>query len=76
MEKGRGCYQENRDWHLVQTNGNCVNRTMEINGTSSSEDLSSISFCSGLGYIEHPVSRFDTLAGIAIKYGVEVLMHS
>lgn len=26
----------------------------------------------GLGYIEHPVTKFDTLAGVAIKYGVEV----
>ncbi|XWS39581.1 hypothetical protein CRYUN_Cryun18bG0067600 [Craigia yunnanensis] len=26
----------------------------------------------GAGFIEHPVSRFDTLAGVAIKYGVEV----
>ena len=26
-----------------------------------------------LGYIEHHVSKFDTLAGVAIKYGVEVL---
>ncbi|KAL3502243.1 hypothetical protein ACH5RR_036692 [Cinchona calisaya] len=26
----------------------------------------------GLSYIEHPVSKFDTLAGVAIKYGVEV----
>lgn len=26
----------------------------------------------GLGYIEHTVSKFDTLAGVAIKYGVEV----
>lgn len=25
-----------------------------------------------LGYIEHYVSKFDTLAGVAIKYGVEV----
>ncbi|XP_039001767.1 uncharacterized protein LOC120128054 [Hibiscus syriacus] len=24
------------------------------------------------GFIQHPVSRFDTLAGVAIKYGVEV----
>jgi len=23
-------------------------------------------------YIQHPISKFDTLAGIAIKYGVEV----
>lgn len=26
----------------------------------------------GVRYIEHQVSRFDTLAGIAINYGVEV----
>ncbi|GAA0168178.1 hypothetical protein LIER_22950 [Lithospermum erythrorhizon] len=26
----------------------------------------------GLSYMEHPVSKFDTLAGVAIKYGVEV----
>ncbi|XP_047166423.1 uncharacterized protein LOC124835532 [Vigna umbellata] len=26
----------------------------------------------GLSYIEHQVSKFDTLAGVAIKYGVEV----
>jgi len=28
-----------------------------------------------LGYIEHYVSKFDTLAGVAIKYGVEVLYY-
>ncbi|CAH9140024.1 unnamed protein product [Cuscuta epithymum] len=26
----------------------------------------------GMNYIEHPVSKFDTLAGVAIRYGVEV----
>ncbi|CAK9162754.1 unnamed protein product [Ilex paraguariensis] len=26
----------------------------------------------GVSYIEHTVSKFDTLAGVAIKYGVEV----
>ncbi|CAK9152125.1 unnamed protein product [Ilex paraguariensis] len=25
----------------------------------------------GVSYIEHPVSKLDTLAGVAIKYGVE-----
>ncbi|XP_028195062.1 uncharacterized protein LOC114380255 [Glycine soja] len=25
-----------------------------------------------LGYIQHPISKLDKLAGIAIKYGVEV----
>lgn len=76
MEKGRGSYEENRDCNLLQSNGISVNRTMhnkmEIDGTSSSADMSSISLFSGVGYIEHPVSKFDTLAGIAIKYGVEV----
>ncbi|CAH1423665.1 unnamed protein product [Lactuca virosa] len=27
----------------------------------------------GLDYIEHTVSKFDTLVGVAIKYGVECL---
>lgn len=26
----------------------------------------------GRNWIEHPVSKLDTLAGVAIKYGVEV----
>jgi hypothetical protein len=26
----------------------------------------------GLSYIDHHVSKFDTLAAVAIKYGVEV----
>ncbi|XP_010522189.1 PREDICTED: uncharacterized protein LOC104800897 [Tarenaya hassleriana] len=33
---------------------------------------SSSSSSPGAGYIEHRVSKFDTLSGIAIKYGVEV----
>ncbi|KAJ7954538.1 LysM and putative peptidoglycan-binding domain-containing protein [Quillaja saponaria] len=36
----------------------------------SSSPISSSS--SGVNYIEHPVSKLDTLAGVAIKYGVEV----
>lgn len=28
----------------------------------------------GSNYIEHRVSKFDTLAGVAIKYGVEVIV--
>ncbi|KAJ7942682.1 LysM and putative peptidoglycan-binding domain-containing protein [Quillaja saponaria] len=31
-----------------------------------------ISSSSPVNYIEHPVSKLDTLAGVAIKYGVEV----
>lgn len=33
---------------------------------------SALSSGGACGYIEHPVSKLDTLAGIAIKYGVEV----
>lgn len=29
--------------------------------------------CFGVNYIEHRVSKRDTVAGIAIKYGVEVI---
>lgn len=38
----------------------------------------SYSYSGGMGgnYIEHTVSRFDTLAGVAIKYGVEVIILS
>ncbi|XP_076890094.1 uncharacterized protein LOC143541065 [Bidens hawaiensis] len=41
------------------------------NKTSSSSGGSSVGD-GGLGYIEHTVTKFDTLAGVAIKYGVEV----
>ncbi|CAA6673403.1 unnamed protein product [Spirodela intermedia] len=40
--------------------------------TSSFSSSSSISSASGLNFIEHRVSKMDTLAGVAIKYGVEV----
>ncbi|CAM6121725.1 unnamed protein product [Calypogeia fissa] len=38
--------------------------------SSSCDSSTASSRCAG--YIEHPVSRFDTWAGVAIKYGVEV----
>lgn len=77
MEMGRGSYNENRDCDLLRSSGgvNRMRKNMDIDETSSA-DLSSISLFSGVGYIEHPVSKFDTLAGIAIKYGVEVITHS
>ncbi|ESQ31867.1 hypothetical protein EUTSA_v10004348mg [Eutrema salsugineum] len=40
--------------------------------SSTSSATVTCSFSTGAGYIEHRVSKFDTLAGIAIKYGVEV----
>lgn len=48
-----------------------------LSSSSSSSMLSSSSSSSvgptvHLNYIEHRVSKMDTLAGVAIKYGVEV----
>ncbi|XP_049932006.1 uncharacterized protein LOC116248678 [Nymphaea colorata] len=49
---------------------------LRLNSSAPNSSLvpssSSPSSSSGVSYIEHRVSRFDTLAGIAIKYGVEV----
>ncbi|XP_042504490.1 uncharacterized protein LOC122081420 [Macadamia integrifolia] len=40
--------------------------------SSSSSTSTPSSSIGGLNYIEHHVSKFDTLAGVAIRYGVEV----
>ncbi|KAI3976416.1 hypothetical protein MKX01_008274 [Papaver californicum] len=40
--------------------------------SSSSSSTSGSNGGGALNYIEHHVSKFDTLAGVAIKYGVEV----
>ncbi|KAJ9189392.1 hypothetical protein P3X46_000695 [Hevea brasiliensis] len=40
--------------------------------SSSSTSTTTTAPPGGLGFIHHPVSRLDTLAGVAIKYGVEV----
>lgn len=39
---------------------------------SSSSGVTAKGTCGGDDYIEHRVSKLDTLAGVAIKYGVEV----
>ncbi|CAI0443981.1 unnamed protein product [Linum tenue] len=41
-------------------------------GGGTSTNSSPTSSPGSRGFIEHPVSKFDTLAGVAIKYGVEV----
>ncbi|KAL5576189.1 hypothetical protein UlMin_017888 [Ulmus minor] len=56
----------------VDSNGRQSNSSPATVPVSSTPLPSSASPSSALGYIEHPVSKFDTLAGIAIKYGVEV----
>lgn len=51
------------------------NVVSESNGFDSISMVSTSS-CSpalGVNFIEHRVSKMDTLAGVAIKYGVEVI---
>jgi hypothetical protein len=43
-----------------------------LSPSSSIDDATSTSGSSTIGYMEHTVSKLDTLAGVAIKYGVEV----
>lgn len=61
---------------------NFLDRRMELSSPSSSPLMHPFSGVAGgdgdgdggggLGYIEHVVTKYDTLAGVAIKYGVEV----
>ncbi|GMJ13008.1 hypothetical protein like AT5G08200 [Hibiscus trionum] len=59
--------------YSYHTNGKYSGFCNDYSGSENgkSHNLSSSSL-PGAGFIEHPVSRFDTLAGVAIKYGVEV----
>ncbi|KAE8691448.1 Peptidoglycan-binding LysM domain-containing protein, putative isoform 2 [Hibiscus syriacus] len=56
--------------YSYDTNGYCT-RFCNDYRLSDGDKVSSPTLPSA-GYIEHTVSRFDTLAGVAIKYGVEV----
>ncbi|MCD7458775.1 hypothetical protein HAX54_039154, partial [Datura stramonium] len=57
------------DWERRVNGGGDYNLT----SSSSGGDVCSMGVVGrGLSYIEHPVSKFDTLAGVAIRYGVEV----
>ncbi|KAJ6378320.1 hypothetical protein OIU78_028546 [Salix suchowensis] len=55
-------------------NGKAKGRVTLPSSSSPTTATSSASTSSngGSGFIEHPVSKLDTLAGVAIKYGVEV----
>ncbi|XP_078445832.1 uncharacterized protein LOC144714905 [Wolffia australiana] len=60
----------------MESEGRRRSLAMEDDGPASSAasfaSCSSVASSSGLSYIEHRVSKLDTLAGVAIKYGVEV----
>lgn len=74
------------EWRNINGTGDHWVFESPLTSSSSSSSLSSsklssspmsVSSCSpfssrSANYIEHTVSRFDTLAGVAIKYGVEV----
>ncbi len=50
-----------------------INMAAQLSPSSSIDDATSTSgISSSIGYIEHTVSKLDTLAGIVIKYGVKV----
>ncbi|XP_027355497.1 lysM and putative peptidoglycan-binding domain-containing protein 1-like [Abrus precatorius] len=63
-------HNENHHQFVYNYNGNVPSRGYSQMMMSSS--VSSSSSPSTVAYIQHPISKLDTLAGIAIKYGVEV----
>ncbi|CAA7023469.1 unnamed protein product [Microthlaspi erraticum] len=72
VDRSKGC----RDWSPSNPSSSRILRISSPNSSPPSPHSSSVSlncsYSTGAGYIEHQVSKFDTLAGIAIKYGVEV----
>ncbi|PON77744.1 LysM domain containing protein [Parasponia andersonii] len=64
--------QHNRLDQNSETNGHAHHQTTTTTSTLSPSSSSPSSSSPAAGYIEHPVSKLDTLAGVAIKYGVEV----
>ncbi|KAG2701782.1 hypothetical protein I3760_06G060000 [Carya illinoinensis] len=61
----------NHNYYNCTVHGNGGNRDRDESPPFSSPS-SVLSSGGAVGYIEHTVSKLDTLAGIAIKYGVEV----
>ncbi|XP_010421112.1 PREDICTED: uncharacterized protein LOC104706615 isoform X2 [Camelina sativa] len=68
VDLSEGC----RDWSPSSrsSSSSSVSKILRISSPTSSPP--SATTPTGAGYIEHEVSKLDTLAGIAIKYGVEV----
>ncbi|KAM6602431.1 uncharacterized protein LOC115707996 isoform X2 [Cannabis sativa] len=64
--------QNRLDQQQPETNGHHNHNHPTTTSTPSPSSSSSSSSQPPLGYIEHIVTKFDTLAGVAIKYGVEV----
>lgn len=67
----------NDDYRLFESPLSSSNKLYSVSSAPLPISLCSYSPSGGVGggnYIEHTVSRFDTLAGVAIKYGVEVII--
>lgn len=72
MQMERERRNGNHNYHNCPVYGNGGNR--ETESLQFSSPPSALSSGCAVGYIEHTVSKLDTLAGIAIKYGVEVCL--
>lgn len=64
----------NCNYHNYTAYDNQGNRDTDGESLPISSPPSVLKSDAAIGYIEHPVSKLDTLAGIAIKYGVEVCL--
>lgn len=57
-------------FHTGTVGSSSTTRSVPISSPPS--DAVGVGVNGGLNYILHTVSKYDTLAGVAIKYGVEV----
>lgn len=64
MNGGDYCYQVDRSTQVASSSS-------ALRFPAGSVALAAVG--DGMNYIEHPVSKMDTLAGVAIRYGVEVI---
>ncbi|KAL3824306.1 hypothetical protein ACJIZ3_020335 [Penstemon smallii] len=69
MEKERRIKESNGDTDFVYGGSSSPSRSVF---PMSSPPSAAVGVNGGMNYILHTVSKFDTLAGVAIKYGVEV----
>ncbi|XP_019187323.1 PREDICTED: uncharacterized protein LOC109181842 isoform X2 [Ipomoea nil] len=72
---GDCCYQEEDDDRSTQVSvpsSSALRFPAASFAIAAVGDASAGAGAGGMNYIEHPVSKMDTLAGVAIRYGVEV----
>lgn len=72
---GRGqfsCYPGNEYSSLDQITGKYWKRAEMPSSKVLADPSGEASTSGSVGYIDHTVTKLDTLAGVAIKYGIEV----